>query len=112
MVKIVRDNGSTFMKARKLLKKYNLYWIPCSGQCIDLMFEDIGKKDSVAQLIKNARKITNFIYNHGWLVAKMQKVYGVDIVNPRATRFAKNYIALDSILKQMIDLKKVFISDE
>ena len=32
---------------------------------IDLMFENIGKRDSVAQLIKNARKITNFVYNYG-----------------------------------------------
>ena len=29
-----------------------------------------------------------------------------------ATRFATNYIALDSLLKKRVDLKKVFISDE
>ena len=76
------------------------------------MFKDIGKRDSVAQLIRNARKITNFIYNHGWLIAKMQQVCGRDIVRPRATRFATNYIALDSLLKKIVDLKKVFISNE
>ena len=49
VVQIVTDNGSAFVKARKLLmKKYNLYWTPCAAQCIDLMFEDIGKSDSVA----------------------------------------------------------------
>ena len=49
VVQIVIDNGSTFVKAGKLLiKKYNLYWTPCAAQCIDLMFEDIGKRDSVA----------------------------------------------------------------
>ena len=31
---------------------------------------------------------------------------------PGATRFATNYIAFDSILKKMIALKKVFISNE
>ena len=62
VVQIVTDNGSAFVKAGKLLmKKYNLYWTPCAAHCIDLMFEDIGKRDSVAQLIMNARKITNFI---------------------------------------------------
>ena len=76
------------------------------------MFEDIGKRDSVAQLIRNARKITNFIYNHDWLLAKMRKVYGRDIMRPGATRFATNYIALNSLLKKMVDLKKVFISNE
>ena len=44
VVQIVTNNGSTFVKAGKLLmKKYNLYWTPCSAHCIDLMFEDIGK---------------------------------------------------------------------
>ena len=43
------------MKARKLLmKKYNMCWTPCVAHCIDLMFQDIGKRDSVAQLIRNA----------------------------------------------------------
>ena len=30
------------------MKKYNLYWTPCVAHYIDLMFEDIGKRDSVA----------------------------------------------------------------
>ena len=46
------------------------------------MFEDIGKRDSVAQLIGNGQKITNFIYNHGWLLAKMRQICGGDIVRP------------------------------
>ena len=113
MVQIVTNNGSAFVKAGKLLmKKYNLYWTPCVAHYIDSMFEDIGKIDSVAELIMNARKITNFIYNHGWFLAKMQKVCGGDIVRPGATRFATNYIALDSLLKKRVDLKKVFICDE
>ena len=113
VVQIVTDNGSTFVKAGKLLmKKYDLYWTPCATHCIDLMFEDIGKRDSVAQLIMNGRKITNFIYNHGCLLAKMRQVYGGDIVRPGATRFTTNYIALDSLLKKRVDLKKVFISNE
>ena len=65
VVQIVTDNRSTFVKAEKLLmKKYNVYWTPCAAHCIDLMFEDIGKRKSVLDLITNARKITNFIYNH------------------------------------------------
>ena len=55
VMQIVTDNGLTFVKEGKLLmKKYNLYWTPCAAHCSDLMFEDIGKRDSVAQLIKNA----------------------------------------------------------
>ena len=113
VVQIVTGNGSTFVNAGKLLmKKYNLYWTPCVAHCIDLMFEDIGKKGSITQLFRNVRKIINFIYNHGCLLAKMRRVCGGDIMRPRATRFATNYIALDSLLKKRVDLKKVFISNE
>ena len=113
VVQIVINNGSAFVKARKLLmKKYNLYWIPCAVHCIDLIFEDIGKRAIVSKLITNAQKITNFIYNNGCLLAKMRKVCGGDIVHPEETRFTTNYIALDSLLKHLIDLKNIFISDE
>ena len=113
VVQIVTDNGSAFVKTKKLLtKKYNLYWTPCVAHSIDLMFEDIGKRESVFDLITNARNITNFIYNHGWLLTTMRKVYGGDIVRPGAIRFATNYIALASLLKKKADLKKIFISDE
>ena len=113
VVQIVTDNGSAFVKAEKfLMKKYNLYWTPCAAHCIDLMFEDIGKRESVSDLITNARKITNFIYSHGWLLVTTRKVYSGDIVRPGATRFAKNYITLASLLKKKADLKKIFISDE
>ena len=113
VVQIVTDNGSAFVKAGKLLmKKYNLYWTPCAAHCIDLIFEDIGKRDTVAQLMGNGRKITNFIYNHGCLLAKMRQVCGGDIVHPGATRFATNYIALYNLLKKRVDLKKIFISNE
>ena len=112
-MQIVTDNGSAFVKARKLLmKKYNLYQTPCAAHCIDLIFEDIGKRESVSDLITNARKIINFIYNHGWLLTTMRKVCSGDIVCPRATRFATNYIALASLLKKRADLKKIFVSDE
>ena len=112
VVQIVTDNGSAFVKAGKLLmKKYNLYWTPCAAHCIDLMFEDIGKRATVSELITNASKITNFIYNHGWLLAKVRKVCDGDIVRPGATRFAINYIALESLLKKRVDLKKIIISD-
>ena len=38
----------------------------------------------------------------------MRKYCGGDIVQPGATRFATNYIALESSLKKMVDLKKLF----
>ena len=80
--------------------------------CIELIFEDIGKRLSVVDVINNGRKITNFIYNHGWLLIQMRKYCGGAIVRSRATKFATNYIALDGLLKKMVDLKRLFMSDE
>ena len=101
VVQIVTDNRSAFVKEGKLLmKKDHLYWTPCAAHYIDLVFEDIGKRVIVLELITNAQKITNFIYNQGWFLSKVRKVYGGDIVRPGATRFAKNYIALESLLKK------------
>ena len=82
------------------MKKFNLYQTPCAAHCIDLIFEDIGKRPSVIDVINNARKITNFIYNHGWLLAQMRNYCGGDIVRPGGTRFATNYIALNNLLKK------------
>ena len=113
IVQIVTDNGSAFVKVGKLLmKKYNVYWTPCAAHYIDIMFGDIGKRESVLDLIINARKITNFIYNHGCLLAKIRKVYSRDIVHLGVIIFETNYITLASLLKKRVDLKKVFISDE
>ena len=33
-------------------------------------------------------------------------------MHPRAIRFVTDYIALESLLKKMADLKNIFISDE
>ena len=65
-----------------------------------MIFEDIGKKKSVADVINNARAVTNFIYNHGWLLSQMREVCKGEIVRPGATWFATNYIALSSLLKK------------
>ena len=101
VIQIVINNGSAFVETGKLLmKKFNLLWTSCAAYCIDLMFEDIGKRLDVADMICNARKMTNFIYNHGWLLAEMRKYCGGDIVRPGVTRFATNYFAFESLLKK------------
>ncbi|KAM1394352.1 hypothetical protein ACFX2F_030404 [Malus domestica] len=74
VVQVVTDNGSTFVKAgKKLMKHHNVFWTSCATHCIDLMFEAMGKRENVATMVKIARTITNYIYNHGWLLAKMRE---------------------------------------
>ena len=106
MVQIVIDNGSAFVKAKKkLMEHYHLYWTPCAANCIDLMFEDIGKKEQVASVIKQAKMIINYIYNHNCLLVKMHETCEGDIIHPRLTRFATNYLALDSLVEKKAEIK-------
>ena len=76
-----------------------------------MIFKDIRKKDIVASVIHDARAVTNFIYNHGWLLSQMREVCKGEIVRPGATRFATNHIALESLLKKKTNLKQLFTSD-
>ena len=76
------------------------------------MFEDIGKKESVTNVIKNAREVINFIYNHGSLLAKMWEFFNGELVRPVPTRFTTNYIALNCLIKKKASQKRLFTSDE
>ena len=70
------DTSSAFFKAEKMLmERYHLYWTPCVAHYIDLIFEDIKKKERVTSVIKQARMITNYSYNHNWLLTKMRETY-------------------------------------
>lgn len=89
---------------------YNLYWTPCAAHCLDLMFEDIGKKRSVDDVVKAARQTTKFIYNHGSVLSKMREANPGEIVRPGATRFATNYLALRSLRAKRAPLRNLFTS--
>ncbi|XP_058082076.1 uncharacterized protein LOC131230261 isoform X2 [Magnolia sinica] len=113
LVQFVTDNGSASVKAGKdIQSKYHMYWTPCAAHCIDLMLEGIGDRPSVKTVITDARLITNFVYNHGWLLTAMHERCGRDIVRPGATRFATNYIALSSLLKHKQRLRELFASHD
>ncbi|XP_028962423.1 uncharacterized protein [Malus domestica] len=113
VVHIVTNNGSAFVKAREIMmERYPIYWTPCAAHCIDLIFEDIGKQESVANVINKARKLTNYIYNHGWLLAQMRIFCQGDLFRPGATQFEINYITINSILNKKAGLRQLFTSEE
>ncbi|KAI5317211.1 hypothetical protein L3X38_036918 [Prunus dulcis] len=113
VVQVVTNNGSAFVKAgKKLMKHHNVFWTSCAAHCIDLMFEAMGKRENISNVIKRARTITNYIYNHGWLLAKMREFCKGEIIRLATTRFATNYIALDSLLKKKSGLKQLFTSED
>jgi hypothetical protein len=114
VVQVVTDNGTNFKKAgQKIMDKYSIFWTPCAAHCIDLILKDFGKTRVIEKAVRKARMITNFIYNHSGLLAYMRStdVCGGDLIRPGVTRFATNYIALQSILDKKAGLKHMFNSE-
>ena len=64
---------------------------------MDLMLEDVGKRETISRVVKDAREITKFIYNHGIVLSKMREQGEGEIVRPGPTRFATDYLALTSL---------------
>ncbi|XVF23468.1 hypothetical protein REPUB_Repub13aG0041500 [Reevesia pubescens] len=103
---IVKAGGNMLMQKRK-----HLYWGACSAHCLDLILEEIGNKKSVKKVLDDAKKITTFIYNHTWTIAYMKKyTQGRELLRDGITRFATNFIVLESILRNKQALKEIVTS--
>ena len=85
VMQIVTNNGSNFKNtSSKITKKYEIYWTPCIAHCIDLMLKNFGKTKLVEKTLRDARVVTNFIYNHSYLLAFMRspKCCNGDLIRP------------------------------
>ncbi|XP_075665771.1 uncharacterized protein LOC142635513 [Castanea sativa] len=119
IVQLITDNASAYKKARKKLQqKYGtLFWSPCAAHCIDLMLENIANPKwfpLVDEAIKKAKKITKFIYNHGVVLDLMRQDFtnGRELCRPAITRFATNFLSLQSMLRFKKELRQMFTSDK
>uniref|UniRef100_A0A453T4V7 DUF659 domain-containing protein n=1 Tax=Aegilops tauschii subsp. strangulata TaxID=200361 RepID=A0A453T4V7_AEGTS len=88
VVQIVTDNGLNYKKACKDLVKEHpeIYWQPCAAHTINLMLKDIGKFHEVARVLKSAKKISSFFYNHNRLHADMGDKIGGELIHPNTTQ--------------------------
>lgn len=61
LVQVITDNGSNYAFVGKTLeeKKPNIYWIPCTAHCIDMMIEDIGKLPLINKTIRRGQDNQN-----------------------------------------------------
>nr|XP_027093590.1 uncharacterized protein LOC113713992 [Coffea arabica] len=115
VVQVVTDSEPSMKAAGQLLmkKRKNLFWSPCAAHCIDLMLEDIGKMDNVKETIAQGKKITSFIYNSDKVV-NLMKTYTKkrELLRPGITRFATEFISMESLLRNCTELKRMCTSDE
>nr|XP_011469160.1 PREDICTED: uncharacterized protein LOC105352880 [Fragaria vesca subsp. vesca] len=112
MVQVVTDNAANYVKAgKKLMKNHNVYWTSCAAHCIDLMFEEMGKKEQISKVIDKGKIISKYVYNHNLLLTKMREFCKGEIIRAAPTRFATNFISLESLMKKKAGLKHLFTSE-
>ena len=115
VVQVITDNASNYVAAGRMLEEKHptIWWTPCAAHCLDLMLEDIGKVDWVKKIVDQAKSITRYIYNHTWVLTLMRKnTGGKELVRAAITRFATNFLTLQSIIDQKANLRKMFSCDE
>ena len=115
IVQVVTDNEASFKAAGHMLmeKRKHLFWSPCAAHCIDLMLEDIGSLKSVKETLDDAKVITSFIYN-SLKVVNLMKLYTKDrdLLRPGITRFATEFISIESLIRYEQDLKRMCTTTE
>ncbi|XP_057980780.1 uncharacterized protein LOC131166338 [Malania oleifera] len=111
IVNFVTDTAPSYKAAGKLLmNKYKtFFWSACGVHCIDLMLEYIGKLDEMKDVHEKAKQVTQFIYNHTWVLNLMKsKSGGRDIIQLATTRYASNFLTLQSIASLKDALHQMF----
>jgi hypothetical protein len=112
---IITDNAANYVVVGRLLMARNrsLFWTPCVAHCIDLMLKDMGKTSFIKEVIDQARSVPKFIYNHIWVLSLMRRhTKNMELRRPTITRFATNFITLQSLLRCQFELKQMFVCDE
>ena len=115
VVQVVTDNASNNMVAKDLLfvKRPNIFWTSCATHTLNLMLEGIGKMKKFKGYIDQAKSLTVFIYAHHRTLALMRKYTKKrDIVRPGVTRFASNFLTLQSLYEKKEQLRAMSQCDE
>ena len=87
-----------------------IFWSPHAAHLIDLMLEEIGKLEWVKSCVERAKNICKFIYNHSFVLSTMRDSTGVkELTRPGITRFASNFMTLQSLLTSRDDLRSMFV---
>ncbi|GBG75593.1 hypothetical protein CBR_g20224 [Chara braunii] len=115
VVGVVMDNAVVCATAGRMVESEfeHIFSMPCTTHSIDLMFEAFGKIGWVDVLLKRAVEVTKFFMNH-LKVRDLLLVYsgGDGLARPGATRFATNFIMLESLEKLYLPLRSCITDDD
>ena len=112
VVQVVTDNASNNMGAKKLLheNRPQIFWSSCATHTINLMLQGIGNMPQFKKVIDQAKAFTIFVYGHTRTLECMRYfTEGKEIVRPGVTRFASNYLTLNSIQEKKDQLRKMVV---
>ncbi|XP_019179561.1 PREDICTED: uncharacterized protein LOC109174772 [Ipomoea nil] len=114
VVQVITDNASNYRAAGQMLmeKRKHLYWTPCVAHCLDLMLEKIGELPQDKNALIKAKKVSNYIHNHSWVLSLMRQFTNRELIRPAATRFATAYLTLQSIYQVRQPLEAMFTSEK
>jgi hypothetical protein len=112
VVQVVTDNASNNMGAKKLLleKRPQIFWTSCAAHTINLMLQGIGNLDRFKKVIDQAKAFTIFVYGHTRTLDCMRYfTAGKEVVRAGVTRFASNFLTLNSMLEKKDQLRKMVV---
>ena len=115
VVQVITDNASNYMNAgmRLMDKRRRLWWTPYAAHCIDLMLEDVGKRNVHTNTLLRARQVVKFIYGHTWVLSLMTTfTKNHELIRPAITLFATTFLTLQSLYKQKQALIAMFSSEK
>jgi len=91
----------------------SIFWFSCTAHCINLILQDIVKLQLICSIVEHASGIIKYIYNHCYSLYLIRKFTGEKkILRSAPTRFATNFIALQSILAHKDELRAMVTSRE
>jgi len=103
VVQVVTDNASNNMGAKKLLlvKRPQIFWTSCAAHTINLMLQGIGNMPRFKKVIDQAKAFTIFVYGHTRTLDCLRYfTEGKEVVRAGVTRFASNFLTLNSMLEK------------
>lgn len=111
VVQVIVDNALNYDSVGSLIMQNygTIFWSCCASHCLNLILEDFSKVDWVNGCISHAQSLTKFIYNHTRVLDLARKYTGgQELIRSGITRYATNFLSLQSLLKLRPRLKHMF----
>ncbi|KAM0843138.1 hypothetical protein ACQ4PT_057901 [Festuca glaucescens] len=112
VMQVCTDNASNNMGAKKLLLEMRpkIFWSSCATHTINLMLQGIGNIKRFKTIVDQEKNVTIFIYVHHKTLAHMRKcTKRRDIIRLGVTRFASNFLILQSMVEKRVALRAMVV---